>query len=155
MAQTVDTRSLDNLLKSWDTLTSRFPNVKQSLLMELGREMLQRVRQQAGGTGKVARWQDLHVGSGGGYAAVRAKRDIYQATKSGKRYSVGHITNAIEGGHKIPSRRGGKNYRPEIYVAAVPGKWFYDKVRRELPGMGEQETRRLAQMIADGLEGRL
>ena len=155
MAQTVDTSGLDRLLESWDKLTRRFPEVKRSLLAELGQEMLQRVQQQIGCPGKVAGWQDVHVGSGGGYAAVRPKRDTYQTTKSGKRYPVGYVTNAIENGHKIPHRRGGKNYRPEIHVAAVPGKWFYDRVRRELPGMAEQETRELARMIVDGLEGRL
>lgn len=155
MAAAVDTRGLDRLVESWDKLLQRFPEEKRSALDRMGRELLQRVRREIGGSGKVAGWQAPHMGSGGGYVAVRAKAKTYQATQSGKRYAVGYITNAIEGGHKVSRPRGGKGYRSRVKVAAVPGRWFYDSVRQQVDGLSREEAEALMQTILDGLEGRL
>lgn len=155
MPATVDTTSLDRLVESWDALVQRFPQEKRSALAAMGDELLQQVRGEIGGTGKVAGWQAPHMGSGSGYVAVRAKANTYQVTKSGKRYAVGYITNAFEGGHKIRKPQGGKGYRPRIKVAAVPGRWSYDAVRRQLAGMSQEDVDALMTLITDGLEGRL
>ena len=153
MPQSVDTSGLDQLMERWDALLNQFPAAKRQLLARIGPEMLARVRQEIGGTGKVAGWQALYQGSGGGYAAVRPRRDTWQTTKSGRRYAVGYITNAIEGGHRHGNPRGGAGYRPRVHVAAVPGRWFYDAVRQELPDMAEADVRALTELIVDGLEG--
>lgn len=155
MAAIVDTTSLDRLVESWDALVQRFPQEKRSALAALGDELLQQVRGEIGGTGKVAGWQAPHMGSGGGYVAVRAKANTYQTTKSGKRYAVGHISKAVEGGHKIRKPQGGKGYRPRIKVAAVPGRWSYDAVRWQLAGMSQEDVDALMMLITNGLEGRL
>ena len=151
----VDTRGLDHLVESWDKLVKRFPSEKRAALEKLGDELLQQVRNEIGGTGKMAGWQVPHLGSGGGYVAVRAKANTYQATKSGKRYAAGYVTNAFESGHRIPRPRGGKGYRPRIHAAAVPGRWAYDAVRRRLDGLSREDADALIQLIAEGLEGRL
>ena len=154
MPAVVDTSGLDKLLESWDILLRQFPDAKRRILARIGPEMLERVRREIGGEGKVAGWQSLHYGSGGGYAAVRPARDVYQATKSGKRYSVGYITNAIEQGHRVPARRDWNTpRRGRSKLAAVPGRWFYAAVRQMLPDMAEAEVRALTEMIVDGLEG--
>ena len=153
MSAVVDTSGLDKLLESWDSLLRQFPDAKRRILARIGPEMLERIRREIGGTGKVAGWQSLHYGSGGGYAAVRPRRDTWQTTKSGRRYAVGYITNAIEGGHRHGNPRGGAGYRPRVHVAAVPGRWFYDAVRQELPDMAEADVRALTELIVDGLEG--
>lgn len=155
MPAIVDTTSLDRLVESWDALVQRFPQEKRSALAAMGDELLQQVRGEIGGTGKVAGWQAPHVGSGGGYVAVRAKANTYQTTKGGKRYAVGYISKAVEGGHKIRKPQGGKGYRPRIKVAAVPGRWSYDAVRRQLAGMSQEDVDALMTLITDGLEGRL
>lgn len=144
MAVTVDTSGLDRLMESWDALVKQFPEKKRGLLEQIGARLLQEVRTGIGGTGKVSGWQAPHMGSGGGYVAVRPKAETYQTTKSGKRYAVGYITNAIEGGH-----------RPRYQTAAVPGRFFYEAARAALAGMGREEADRLMQLIVDGLEGNL
>ena len=126
--------------------------------MQIGARLLQEVRTGIGGTGKVSGWQAPHMGSGGGYVAVRPKAETYQTTKSGKRYAVGYITNAIEGGHRHGGPRGGGKgyrYRPRYQTAAVPGRFFYAAARAALAGMGREEADRLMQLIVDGLEGNL
>ena len=130
------------------------------MLFEVGQELLTQVRQEIGGKGKVAGWQDIHMGSKGGYVAVRARAKEYQTTKSGKRYAVGYVTNAIEGGHRTGGRRPGRKaegyrYRPRIHKAAVPGKWTYKMVRGQLDAITQQELDQLLAFIIDGLEGRL
>ena len=154
MPQYVDTSGLDQLMERWNALLRQFPEAKRQLVAKIGPEMLARVRQEIGGAGKVAGWQALYQGSGGGYAAVRPRRDTWQTTKSGRRYAVGYITNAIEGGHRVASRRQwDAPYWPRVHVAAVPGRWFYDAVRQELPDMAEAAVRALTELIVDGLEG--
>lgn len=155
MPATVDTTSLERLVESWDALVQRFPREKRAALEAMGTELLRQVRGEIGGTGKVAGWQVPHMGSGGGYVAVRAKENTYQVTKSGKRYAVGYITNAFEGGHKIRKHQGGKGYRSRVNVAAVSGRWSYDAVRRQLAGMSQEDVDALMTLITDGLEGRL
>lgn len=157
--QTVDTREIDRLVESWDRLLKQFPEAKRRALEQMGRDLLVNVREEIGGSGKVAGWQEPHMGSGGGYVAVRAKAKTYQTTKRGKRYAVGYVTNSVEGGHRHGGRRGsskkGYRYRPRYKTAAVSGKWFYQAVRQDVANMSQSEVNDLIQAILNGLEGRL
>lgn len=160
MAQTIELSGFDQLEKSWDTLLKQFPQERKAVLEKLGQQILEKVQREIGGTGKVAGWQAPHVGSGGGYVAVRAKANTYQTTKNGHKYAVGYITNAIEGGHKTAGSRPGPKseryrYRGRNMVPAVPGRWFYDAVRQDLDGVTQEEINELLQLIVDGLEGKL
>ena len=160
MAQTVELEGLDRIRKSWDVLLERFPAEKRRVLSQVGQELLRQVRVQIGGTGKVAGWQDIHMGSGGGYVAVRPRAKTYQTTKGGKRYAVGYITNAIEGGHRPGGRQpgpkaAGYRYQPRFHVSSVPGLWFYDRVRAQVGSLTQEELDTLLGTIIDGLEGRL
>ena len=143
MAVTVDTSGLDRLMESWDALVKQFPEKKRGLLEQIGARLLQEVRTGIGGTGKVSGWQAPHMGSGGGYVAVRPKAETYQTTKSGNRHG------GPRGGGK------GYRYRPRYQTAAVPGRFFYEAARAALAGMGREEADRLMQLIVDGLEGNL
>ena len=147
-------------MRSWETLLDRFKTEKEKALERMGKQALQDVKQNIGGSGKVSGWQEPHMGSGGGYVAVRAKARTYQTTKNGKRYAVGYVTNSVEGGHRTGGQRPGPKadgyrYRPRYKKAAVPGKWFYEAVRRQLDGLTQQELDELMRLIVDGLEGRL
>ena len=122
MAQTVDTSGLDRLVESWDRLLKQFPDGKRKALEQMWRYLLLDVQRKIGGRGKVAGWQAPHMGTKGGYVAVRAKADTYQTTKSGKRYAVGYVTNAIEGGHRHGGPRGGKGIPPPISQGGRPRK---------------------------------
>ena len=160
MAQSVQWEGLDKLEKSWGDLLKRFPEEKRRVLEEIGTELLSRVRREIGGEGKVSGWQEAHMGSGGGYVAIRAKAKTYQTTKNGNRYAVGYVTNAIEGGHRTGGQRPGPKadgyrYRPRYQKAAVPGKWFYEAVRRQMDGLTQKKLDELMKLIVDGLEGRL
>ncbi len=154
----VDTTELDAILASWGALLRDFPGMKRKMLERLAAEILTEVQAEIPGTGTVRSWQERYIGTRNGYVAVRPKADTFKVTKGGKRYAVGYVTNAIDGGHKHrkPSqvKKAGYTYHPRINVAAVPGLHFYDKVRRRLEGMSQDELKELAAQVAAGLEGR-
>lgn len=148
---------LDQLLASWDTLQRDFPAMKRELLEALSKEMLSRVQGKIPGTGTVRGWQERYIGSKNGYVAVRPKAKTYKTTPGGKKYAVGYVANAIEGGHKHrrPSqqKRDGYKYRARINVPAVPGLHFYASVRSQLSGLGTEQLRALVTEVAAKLEG--
>lgn len=149
---------LDRILNSWDALQREFPAMKRDLLEDLGKQMLSEVQSKIPGTGTVRRWQERYIGSKSGYVAVRPKAKTYKTTPGGRKYAVGYVTNAIEGGHKHrrPSQtpREGYKYRARINVPAVPGLHFYASVRSQLSGMGAEQLQALAAEVAARLEGR-
>lgn len=149
---------VDQLLASWDALQREFPAMKRDLLEDLGKQMLSGVQSKIPGTGTVRGWQERYIGSKNGYVAVRPKSKTYKTTAGGKKYAVGYVTNAVEGGHKHrrPSQtpREGYKYRARINVPAVPGLHFYASVRSQLSGMGAEQLRTLAAEVAARLEGR-
>lgn len=153
----LDATALDRILASWDKLLETFPDKKRTLLENLGSRLLGDVRGHIGGTGTVQGWQERYVGSKNGYVAVRPKADTYKVTKGGKKYAVGHVTNAIENGHKHrrPSqvRRPGYRYKARIKYAAVPGKHFYAQTRSQLDSLAQSQVAALAGEIVRGLEG--
>jgi len=149
---------VDQLLASWDALQREFPAMKRDLLEDLGKQMLSGVQSKIPGTGTVRGWQERYIGSKNGYVAVRPKSKTYKTTAGGKKYAVGYVTNAVEGGHKHrrPSQtpREGYKYRARINVPAVPGLHFYASVRSQLSGMGAEQLQALAAEVAARLEGR-
>lgn len=146
---------LRGLERSFDKLLEEFPERRRELHERVGRAVQRELQQQIASSGvndssgKVRRWQAVHVGSGGGYAAVRPEKGKTGAD------SPGAITNYLEGGHRIASPRGGKNYRPRLRVSYVSGYHFYvnTSMRAESIAIGEAEA--WADEIARELEAGL
>lgn len=69
-------------------------------------------------------------GNEGGYVAVRAKADTYQTTKSGKRYAVGYVTNAIEGDTATEAHEGERDTAPDIARRPSPENGFTRRCAR-------------------------
>lgn len=90
--------------------------------------------------GRVKSWQEAHVGSGGGYVAVRPKAETYIETENGNRYAVGRITNAIVSGHRTPS--GGR-------VEAFP---FYDRAQSAMKNLARRTADKVVKTLTDYLE---
>ena len=116
--------------------------IKEEVLTFAGNQMLEEVRNQIDSSGiqdlngRVKSWQELHVGSGLGYAAVRA------TDASGGVNSPGAITTYLERGHKTrnPAKRAKAYY-------------FYAHSRGVLDGRIMNETKQLLEKkIAAALE---
>lgn len=148
MALQMDIRELERMDQELAQAMGQTPEIKREALAELGRQLLAGVKARIGGTGKVQRWQHVHLGSGGGYVAIHAAEN----TKDEYGRAVGYITNAIESGHKIrpPSGRA-KRYTPRIHKAKVPAKRMY--AGTDMGAAVDQAAANLALHLAQNLEG--
>ncbi len=99
-------------------------------------------------SGRVKGWQEPHVGSGGGYAAVRA------TDSSVGDNSPGAITNYLENGHKIRGPSGNNpKYRPRIKKAYVDGFHFYSSAKNTVESKAIEAAEEYAKDIVEKLEG--
>ena len=102
-------RQLEILADRFDASVEALPEIRREALERAGRGLLSTVRGRTGGTGKVQSWQELHMGSRGGYAAVRPKAGTFY-----RGYAAGYVTNAIENGHR--TRSGGRAAGKHMYL---------------------------------------
>ena len=130
--QSIDFSQLDKLNRDIDKLLKDFPGMRRHLHGEFADIIKKHVDNEIAKSlndknGKIRRWQGKYVGSGGGYAAVRAVD-----TSSGKN-SPGAITNYLENGHKIRKPKGNnKYYRRRVKKIYVDGFHFYAKATKTI-----------------------
>lgn len=136
--QSVELRGLDETVKRLEGFPDAVKAARAAFFEEAGDVLLTAVRRRIGGTGRVADVQERYLGSGKGYAAVRAK-----AKTELNGYAAGYITNALEGGH---AARGGKGH--------VPGKYMYRQTNAaELAKLCEDGARAIEKKAEAYLEG--
>lgn len=154
----IDVRDLEALDKTLANLLEELPEARRELHESLGALMKETVDQSIASSGlnvesgRIQSWQQSHVGSGGGYAAVRAigSREGGESGPNGP----GAITNYLEGGHKIPLRRtSGNGYQPKDTKAYVDGYHFYKSARGNLEAKALQLADDFVDMLAQRLEG--
>lgn len=99
-------------------------------------------------SGKIKGWQESTVGSGGGYAAVRAEKGTTGAN------SPGAITNYLESGHKIREPSGKSDtYRPKIKKPYVDGYHFYQSANTTVEAKAIAAVEQFSEDIRKKLEG--
>ncbi len=158
MSQSVDTRQLQAFSQRLERLLKECPEKRKELhdrLAEMAQEEVDRqidVRLN-GDTGKIKGWQESEVGSKGGYAAVRPIEGKMPPNGRGKAYAYGHITNAIENGHRVrmaevesERRRAGRSR-----MLAVDGRFFYDSAEIILRIKVPKEIEKFVQYITGEL----
>lgn len=150
--QSIEMGGLEKFTKELNDLLDEIPEARQKLHEELADMIKKEVDTQiiASGVkdthGKIRRWQERHVGSKGGYAAVRA------TDSSTGDNSPGAITNYLESGHKIRTPSGkAKYYKPKARVPYVEGWHFYQNARKTV----ESEAIKLAEKFAENLAKRI
>jgi hypothetical protein len=150
--QSVDFSGLEKFNKELNDLLNQIPGTRRKLHEDIAVMVKKEVDLsiQASGindsTGKIREWQHKYVGSGGGYAAVRA---IDRSTGNN---SPGAITNYLESGHKIRTPSGkAKRYKPRIKTPYVSGRHFYQKARV----IAEAQAITLAEKYAEDLARRI
>lgn len=150
--QSIDLSELDNLSEKLNSLLKEAPEKKRELHEQLAEAAKQEVNAQIGASvnknsEKISSWQETHVGSGGGYAAVRA------TDSSAGDNSPGAITNYLENGHKIRQPSGhAKHYRPAIKTPYVEGRHFYQTSKSALEAKAISLTQNFADKLAEELE---
>lgn len=106
--------------------------------------------------GTVKRWQVTHVGSGGGYVAIRATSVGDEKHPSPGKNSPGAITNYLENGHKVrepktmqEKRKKDKSLRKWDTRRRVDGRGFYLATRKQAQMIALQEADRIVKAIEE------
>jgi len=153
--QSINLKGLEELTNDLNVLLDEVPEARRKLHEEMADMAKKEVDAQivASGVkddrGKIRNWQEEHVGSGGGYAAVRAVKG------STGDNSPGAITNYLESGHKIRQPSGkAKHYKPRINTPFVEGRHFYQNAQKNVDAKAIQIAERFAENLADRIEGR-
>ena len=106
---------------------------------------------------KVRGWQDQFVGSKGGYAAVRPKRDAFtDPTPGGHTYAVGYVTNAINSGHRYPGqgvRKTAKAGKTDTFTSGrVEGRYFYEYAQPDVDAIARETAQQVVGNLVKFLE---
>lgn len=150
--QSIDDTDLQKLGQKFDTVMKKFPQERRALHERIGDIVKAEVTGNIAGsgmrsTGTVESWQQKYVGSGGGYAAVRAIKGFGSS-------GPGATTNYLENGHKIRAPgSAAKRYTPRVYTAYVNGYHFYAAAKAgDLAGKAQEEIEKTVQNLAKELE---
>lgn len=158
MPQSIDTTQFQAFSQKVEKLLKKCPEKRKELHERLAQMAQEEVNRQIdirlnGNTGKIKGWQESKVGSKGGYAAVRPIKGKMPPNGKGNAYAYGHVTNAIENGHRVRMsdavlgrRRPGKSQ-----MLAVDGRFFYDAASKAMERRTLEEAEKLAQEITEEL----
>lgn len=146
----IDASEVTRLAKLLEQSPAVIETAKREAIAAAAPKMKAIVDQAIGGSGKVRSWQGQYVGSKGLYAAVRPRAKTYtEATKGGKRYAVGYVTNAINSGHRFP--RDAWGYRSR--AGSVPGKKFYQNAAERLGQVTKETAESISRVVVSHLSG--
>jgi len=151
--QSVDVSGLDELDLRFADALREIPQMRRQMHEEAGTAIRGLVRIEVGRSGindrngKIKSWQEKFIGSGGGYAAVRA-------VAGGERgRNPGAITNYLESGHKARSPSGNakrprKSRAQKGYARAF---LFYERSRGQAQAAAVEAANRYADGVAERL----
>lgn len=135
----VDPKELQRFLKYYGRFIEKVPAIKRDAVAAGGKALRDEVRSQIDkqgindSTGKVKRWQEHTLSSGGGYAKVFPVDANTTRRWRGQTVSAAQLTRWLEKGH-VARKPTGKNprYRPRLNGtvigaggAVVKGRLFY------------------------------
>lgn len=141
----IKVNGFDRLEKDIADLIREMPELRREMHEQMAEAIKQEVDNAIASSlndsrGHVRSWQEKHVGSGGGYAAVRP------ASGTTGRDSPGAITDYLNAGHRIRRPSGkSKSYRPRIHTPYVDGRKFYQRAAQSV----EPKLMQIAQAMAE------
>lgn len=155
-----NTSGLAEMRTRIDNARNSIPELRRAAHERLGQVVQRTVRGNISTSlndshGKIASWQDIFVGSGGGYVAVRA------ATSPAGRDGAGAVTNYLENGHvkrrkRTYVRKQTRNVRIIRAQASnnwVEGRHFYQKSKSSLKREVQQEAENILNQLVSSLGG--
>lgn len=159
--QSVEMEDLRDLDSDFESILRELPDGRRRLHEEVGAAVLEDVRANIGASGindargRVKGYQEHVVGSGGGYAAVRAVRGTGPGGSSDYSNSPGAITNYLENGHRVrqPSGTAKRRRKGRAKKPYVDGHHFYAQAERNAENVALAAAERFADSVADKLGG--
>lgn len=156
----IDTRELERLIEKLEQSPKVLSEAKRRAFEAAAPKLKALLDQEIGGTGRVRGWQESIVGSKGGFAKVRPKAKTWAESRGSKtyaengpkRYAVGYITNAINSGRQVRTR---KTFAQErgYSIGSVPGKHFYAHVQDQADTVAQETAEEIVAALLEHLEG--
>ncbi len=147
----LDKKELERLCRWYEDCLKIIPEARKKALQaaadavkaELDRQIDTRVND---AHGKVKRWQQVTMGSRGGYSKLSPEK-VPVTNKYGKQYGYNsrQVTGYLDRGHAVPSPTGkNSNYAPNLRKAilgsngraVVPGRLFYSWTKMKASELG-------------------
>lgn len=125
--------------------------IGEAVYTELGGRIASSLRD---GGGRVRSWQRVHVGSLGGYVAIRPAGTKDTPPGESGPNGPGAVTSYLEHGHRIRPPKGGKGYRPRIKALRVAGRGFYKGTQAAARSIALREARAWADAVSRQMEGK-
>lgn len=147
--QELDLSGLREWTDKLDKVLKEFPDMRRQAHEELGDELKKLVGANVRATvehnpGEVISWQEKYVGSGGGYAAIRARTGAHPT--KGENY--GALDNYVDGGHAVRKPSGtSSRYRSRKIYSRVEGKDYYAQARATASAVAIQAAERLVEKM--------
>lgn len=158
----LDRQAWDALWQYWeDFITEEWPGAKKAALFAAGQAVLPVLKSQIAKRvddqrGRVRRWQELRLGSRGGYAAISPRGNLV-AAGSGQ-LTDRDVTRYLEHGHRVrlPSGRS-KRYDPHIRSGRlyVPGRLFYSWTKLDAGKIAVEAADKALREASDALDDAL
>ncbi len=164
-------KELEQFLHYYSRVMDAIPNARKEALSEAAEAVKAEVDRQIGAQGiqdrhgRVKRWQQVTMGSGGGWARVKPveikinKKTTSVETKINKETTSVDITRYLERGHKLvmPGRHGKvTTYAAKKAVVSestgnyiVPGRLFYSRTKSKAQKIALDAARKVLDRIED------
>lgn len=146
--QSVEIYGLKDVQKRLEGFPDAVRQARGEFFEAAGSELLSAVQHRIGGTGRVGGVQGRYLGSGKGYAAVRAK-----AKTELDGYAAGYLTNALENGHEQQAGRYVPAIGKRLKEKRVDGKHMYRDTIEEAARLAERGAREIEKKAMAYLEG--
>ena len=152
--QHIDLSVLEEIERRCEVALKEYPEERRKLHERLRARLEKELFAAIGASGfsdggkALRNWQESDVGTGGGYAAVRAKPGRGASGKHAD--SPGAITNYNENGHRVrpPSGSAQRAQRGRAKMLFVPGRGFYARTGMQVATILENEAQLFLQKMA-------
>lgn len=162
----IDKKELESFIDYYGKFIERLPSIKAQAIYAAGKVLQQEVQSQidqqgiSDSFGRVKRWQQLYLGSNGGYAAIRPLAEYTDSTWKGKPVLSKQLTRWLEKGHAARKPSGNNpRYEPRIKKAVlgsggvvVKGRLFYSWAKSTGSGKALDAAMRELDRITDEWE---
>jgi len=158
-------RNWDAFWNKWNSVIRQVPDAKKRALAAAGAAIKKEVDKQIAGQGvhdfgRVQSWQEVRVGSKGGFVAITPKAENIRVSASGSPTTARKVTGYLEKGHQTRSGRasdyadehGMVTYNETTGAAIVPGRHFYAMARLQAGNIGRAAGEQIMKEIQAGLE---
>lgn len=167
----IDRQRLDQFNRYWEKVYQKVPEARAQAVKAMGEAVLQELGHQiqasdlqSGAKGSVRDWQEIRLGSKGGYAALSPRKGIKKGkqTWKGKAVTMKQVTGWLERGHGARKPAPGNLRRWSRYTRSglnirtgtrfIRGRQFYSRTRLKATDIAVRAADKVLSKLYDDVE---